>query len=122
MIERVYIAEAAKQLDYKTNKSFRSWCSKNDVAILFDKGCRKKYVLKPEFETAKMQETIKYLIQKYGVKELPRVLDAYANFRTEYIIALNEKTKDISYKQEYKQMGHHEKSMLAILTSQTPEL
>jgi len=61
MVERIYISELQKMLHYKDRRSVRKWCRNNGIKVYCDFGSNRQYVLKEEFETAKIK--IYYLLQ-----------------------------------------------------------
>ena len=70
MIEQISIQETAILLGYKDIRSAKRWCNNNGVKILSDFGSKKQYVIKEEFEEAKIRRAKIYLTQKYGDDKL----------------------------------------------------
>ena len=118
-VQRIYIKDAIVQLDYKDIRSFKKWCTKNDVGILSDNGSRRQYVVMEEFEAAKSRESVRYLSQKYGKDKLPDVLNSTMKFYSELITATEEARQVPN--QKYQPKGEHEKNFLSILTKTISE-
>lgn len=93
MIERIYIKELTEKLKCSDIRSVKRWCKKNQVALLSDNGCNKKYVIKAEFEARYMSESIKYIQEKYGKDHLLNFLNSSMKFFVEYQQAKEEKKK-----------------------------
>jgi len=118
-VQRIYVKDAIAQLDYKDMRSFRKWCTYNDVGILSDNGSRRQYVVAEEFEVAKSRASFKYLIQKYGKNNLPEVLNSSMKFYSELMTSTNQIKKETN--QKYLPAGEHEKNFLSILTKTISE-
>lgn len=112
--ERLYMSEIKTELKCKDRRSVHRWCRNNSVLILNDIGRNRLYVIKDEFESAKQEETIKHIIQKYGLEKLPEVLQAKMNFYSEYRTAFEEKNNN---HKKYLPQGEHEKNFFSILTN-----
>ena len=76
MIERLYIKDVAKELDLKDNRSVYRWCKNNGVGILSDLGCKRKYIIKAEFVSAKVKQMLKYVNTKYNNVNINEILNA----------------------------------------------
>jgi hypothetical protein len=119
MIERLYIKDVAKELDLKDNRSAYRWCKNNGVGILSDIGSKRKYVIKEEFESAKIKEMLKYLTRKYKNVDLKQILDAGVGL----YLQLNSNKEQQSYSHSiaqknkigYSPRGDNEKSFLSDL-------
>lgn len=66
-IARLTLRECARLLSYKDKRSARRWCINHAVAIFSDVGAKTPYVLKTEFEAARLHSLIPYLKNRYGV-------------------------------------------------------
>src|ERR1051325_1412952 len=115
-MERIYIREIMKFLNYKDRRSCRRWCGKNHVGILRDPGSNKLYVLKDEFEKALNKETERYLKEKYGK------IDFHGLFNSITVEMKNTNENRKKADSLYKPMGQHEKSFLTSLLNATTEL
>jgi hypothetical protein len=91
------------------------------VGILKDNGSKRRYVIKAEFEAARLREAIRYMKEKYGVEEFPDAMKAHVRFYTEYLEA-TEKSNSRIQRNDYRPSGENEKKFLAILTNKSPEL
>jgi hypothetical protein len=60
------LREAAVILQYKSIRSVYRFCRNNGVEIFADAGVRRKYLLKTEFDLARIRMTISYIKQAYG--------------------------------------------------------
>jgi len=76
MIEKLYIKDVAKELDLKDNRSAYRWCKNNGVGILTDIGCKRKYIIKAEFVSAKVKQMLKYVNTKYNEVDINEILNA----------------------------------------------
>ena len=113
MIERIYIKELTVLLSCRDIRSVKRWLGKNQVAMLSDFGCTRKYVIKAEFETKFMSQSIKYIQTKYGKDKLSELLNSSMKFFSEYQQAKYEKMKNYKPKEKYQ----HENRFLTILQS-----
>ena len=104
MNQTISIQEAALFLNYKDIRSVKRWCSNNGVKILSDNGSKRRYVIKEEFEEAKMRQTKMYLNQKYCDNKLP------------------EGKKEQGNEKNYRLSGDNEKRFLESLTENIHEL
>ena len=71
-MERMYLEELLEILKYRDSRSVRRWCFNNQVRILFDAGCKWRFVLKEEFEKALTritEETEKQISKRKRVKQ-----------------------------------------------------
>lgn len=91
-MERLYIQEIQKELQYRDRRSVRRWCRNNNVRLFSDVGSNKQYVLKDEFEIAKNRNSsMNFFSQK--------------------------KNKNTEKVMEYKPQGEYEKAFLSIFTN-----
>jgi hypothetical protein len=51
-MERLYLKELRDILKYRDLRSVHRWCFNNHVRVLFDAGCKWRYVLREDFEKA----------------------------------------------------------------------
>lgn len=112
MIERIYIREASENLRCST-RSFKRWCRNNDVGILKDGGSQKQYVIRAEFEKAKMRVPLLYLKEKYGADKVPDLLRICTDFQAELRRLLGGEKQT-----GYKPKGKYERDFLNKLQSQ----
>ena len=106
MIEFIFIKEVARELGSKDYRTVKRWCEKNGVGILSDFG-RKKYLIKAEFEAAKIKQAVNYIKEKYGSDKLPEYFNSLINFFS--------KNNNVEKENKYKLLGEHEKSFLNCL-------
>ena len=103
---RTYLKDAAKELGFSV-RTLLKWCIRNNVGILRDIGCKRRYVIKEEFELAKSRQAIKYLKEKYGKDEFPSVVQSFLNIQSEINSVKDEKIKKLSCP-NYAPTGKHE--------------
>lgn len=113
MIERIYIKELTVLLNCRDIRSVKRWLDKNQVAMLSDFGCTRKYIIKAEFEAKYMSQSIKYIQIKYGKDKLPEFLNSSMKFFSEYQQVKDEKMKNYKPKEKHQ----HESRFLTILQS-----
>lgn len=65
-ISRLTLADCARILNFKDKRSARRWCINHKVAVLIDVGAKTPYVLKTEFEAARLHSMIPHLKSNYG--------------------------------------------------------
>ena len=72
MADRLYIKDLQNELPYRDRRTLLKWCMNNGVGVFSDVGSNRLYVLKEEFEFAKMNQPVSYFKNKYGtdVKKL----------------------------------------------------
>lgn len=92
-LECLSLARVATLLGYKDLRSVHKWCRNHSVAILSDQGSRLKYVIKSEFEAARLQTIVKYLRTRYSERQLPKVLVAHQNGDVAFLLSLHKDTK-----------------------------
>jgi hypothetical protein len=122
MIERLYIKDVAKELDLKDNRSAYRWCKNNGVGILSDIGCKRKYIIKAEFISAKVKQMLKYVTTKYKDVDATEIFHA----DIQYYIQLQtiKEQQDTHHfhnpknKIEYSPRGDSEKNFLNSLSLQ----
>lgn len=68
MIERILFWDAAKAMGYSSYHGFKEWCNLNGVGLLRDKGSRRVYLIRQEFEFAANKEILSYLTSKYNLE------------------------------------------------------
>lgn len=116
MLSRIYISEIKKELQMKDNRTVNNWCENMGIKIFSDNGTTKKYILKFEYEKVKILQVIDYLIEKYGIENLPEELTSYLKVFTKNHIT-NKKTQP-----EYEPQFENEKRLLSIFTNLAPTL
>lgn len=81
------------------------------VQIFKDKGCKRPYAIRDEYEMVKNHQIIKYIEQKYGtdnsIKQIDKLIE-YSKLKT----SLNNKNKS-----QYIPQYENEKIMLSIFTN-----
>lgn len=68
MFTRIYISEIQLELHYNDRRSVLKWCRNMGVKLFSDKGCKKQYAIKDEYEVIKNYKMSEYLKQKYGTE------------------------------------------------------
>ncbi len=112
---RLTIREVADTLKYKSTKSAHRWCGNNQVKVFSDLGTRRKYVLKTDFDLARLHVTISHVKRTYGESHWRTALKAYLNDNMLDLIVIKQGTKSESESQAKK--GKHEKKFLTELNS-----
>ena len=119
MIEKLYIKDVAKELDLKDNRSVKRWLKNSGIGILCDIGCKRKYVIKEEFESAKIKEMLNYLTKKYKNVDLKQIFDAgvglYLQLNSNKEQKLSSQSKAQYNKTEYTPKGDSERFFLKSL-------
>src|SRR5271163_1755251 len=92
MIERIYISEIQKELNYRTRKSVRRWCRNNFVLLRSDIGSNRQFAILDEFENAKDKNCY----------SIPQSVNSRRRFYSG-----NKKMKQDAI--DYKPIGDHEK-------------
>jgi len=108
-MERLYIKEIQKELPFRDRRTLKKWCRNNGVGIFSDIGSNRLFVLRAEFEAAKMKQPLKYIKEKYGEDKLPDTFHSLFNFFNE-----NNNTGNVI---RYKPQGEHEIKFLSDLQS-----
>jgi hypothetical protein len=122
MNEIIYVNEAGKLLNYKDCRSVEKWCFQNNVKIFLEEGSRRKYLIRLQFEYARLKKFIQYLKEKYKDKWL-QVFKVHMTMDIVGFLELEENGK-INFRKnvQYQPQGEHEKSFLAILSTNIHEL
>ena len=107
MIERLYIQEIQKELPFRDRRTLKKWCRNNGVGIFTDLGSNRLFVIKAEFEAAKMNQVISYIKQKYGEDKLPEYFNSLTIFFS--------KSNNTEKANEYKPLGEYENKFLNCL-------
>jgi len=97
--ERLYIEEIQTVLPYRDPRSVKRWCDKNHVRILSDRGTKKRFVLKEEFE-----------------KEIERNNRGESSGNHSAVRVMKKK-KNTDLARNYKPQGENENKILSIFTS-----
>lgn len=106
-MERLYIQDIQKELPFRDRRTLKKWCHNNGVGVFTDLGSNRLFVIKAEFEAAKMNQVIDYIKEKYGEDTLPE----YFNSLTIFFSGNN----NVAKADEYKPLGEHEKKFLNCL-------
>lgn len=118
----MYLREAALQLKRKDNRSVERWCNRHTVKIFYDDPSRKKYIIRAEFEIARLKKIILFLKIKYKDKWF----EAFKNLVNSNVFEfakLDDSVSSTPIKPNgYAPKGNHEKSFLSRLTEQIDEL
>jgi hypothetical protein len=64
--EITYVKELSRLLNLKDLRSVKRWCRMNGVTILKDHGCRSSYVMRSDYESARMRAFIQILKNRHG--------------------------------------------------------
>lgn len=65
MLSTLTLKEAGHFLKVKDMRSVKKWCSMKGVKIFTDEETRKKYLIRTEFENARMEKLIQYFKSRY---------------------------------------------------------
>jgi hypothetical protein len=119
MIEKLYIKDVAKELDLKDNRSVYRWCKNNGVGILSDIGCKRKYIIKAEFISAKVKQMLKYVNTKYNEIDVNELLNADIQYYLQLQTIKEQQNTNHFHHQNnkigYSPRGDNEKSFLSDL-------
>jgi hypothetical protein len=118
----IYLKEAAEKLNV-TIRTLKRWCVLMKVEIFSDDGCKKKYLIRVQFERARLRKIVDYLKREYKEKWMES-FKAHMNLNLLEVIEMEENFKlNLKGKiEEYKPMGEHEKLFLTRLTKLMTEL
>jgi len=116
MTELLNINEIKNDFQYRDLRSVIRWCKNNNVHILSYVGTYKKFVLKDEYEKAKMETVIGYVRNKYGEEAL------YKIFNPETIFFGSGEKINITTDKTYVPQGQHESEIWSILQNLNREL
>ena len=67
-MERLSISQVCDLLGFKDARTVEKWCNNHGVVVLSDTGTKTRYVLKVEFEAARLKALIGHLKVKHGKK------------------------------------------------------
>jgi len=123
MIQTISIQEAAGLLKVKDTRSVGKFCKVNGVPIFSEESSKKKYIIRTQFEYARLKKFIQYLKMKYKEEWLD-AFKAYMSMNIINVAGIEEKDKInfILTKDHYKPQGQHEISFLNSLTENIHEL
>ena len=65
-VDKIPVAQAAREIGYKDMRAFKRWCEKHGVTILDN--LKPHHVVRVQFELAKDKKLIQVLKDKYGDK------------------------------------------------------
>lgn len=82
------LREVARLLSFKDVRSVKRWCRCNNVGILSDVSSKSSYVIKSEYEAARLGSVIAYLKTRYGA-DWQHALSAYQSGDSGQIVCLN---------------------------------
>jgi hypothetical protein len=105
VIETISIKEAGTILKYKDARSVIKWCASNDVPI--HNSGQKKYVIKMQFELARLKSFIQSLKEQFGENWLD-AFQKYTSMNIFQVIQLEEKENRLLKREHYKPMGREE--------------
>ena len=112
------LKELKQQLHFTDMRSVKRYCLLNGIAILKDNGCRSLYVMRSDYEAARMREFIKMLKKRHG-KDWLKAYQAHVNFDIELLMCLQysgRKGHCNSHKDKLlSNAGNNEKRFLAVL-------
>ena len=112
---RISLQDAGVILGYSSLRSVRRWCKLQGLEIFSYPKSRKKFVLKPEFETALLQIAIPHLKSRYGESGWQAVMEALITHDEIAIVRLAN-NKDIQNSVTLPR-GHHAATFLSELTA-----
>ena len=119
----ITIKEAAILLNYKDVRSVLRWCEKKGVEVFSEEGSHKKYIIRLQFEYARLNKFIESLKLKFKDNWID-VFKKYTSMNVTDVIEIEEMEKVIPAKNvlSYKPKGKHEMNFLSKLQKITPEL
>lgn len=120
-MEIILLKEVCRILHLKDIRSVINWCKKHNVQVFSELGRKSAYVIKMQFESARLRNVIIHLKEKYK-DNWTQVFNAIqSNNLSQYLMieSSNEKPQVTS---NYQPSGDNEKSFLSILQNETSEL
>ncbi len=111
----ITMSEAAKLLSRKDARSVQRWCDKNNVKIFSEDGTNHKYLLRFEFDHARLKKIIEYLKEKYKENWL-QAFAVYKSMNIPDVAEMEEVGKRFISPQKEK-LSENEKQILSRLTS-----
>ncbi len=118
VIATILLSEVASALHYKDLRSVRKWCARNGVEV-YDDGCNRKYLVKLQFEQARLKKFIRRLKQQHG-RQWQDVFEAYAGNDLLRLSELDSVETSERIQNDWRRpMGEHERRFLSALTELT---
>lgn len=90
-MELLKISEVAKILGYHDLRSVKKWCKINGVGIITQFGSKSQFVIKDEFEAARMKPVKKYISEKYGTDNISEAISSFLKFTSQYQTAISKR-------------------------------
>ncbi len=118
-IHTIYVKDLAHLLGVTDLRTAKRWCRLNSVAILTDRGRRVSYVVRSEYEAARLSAFIKLLKNRHG-KDWFIAFHAHVDFNIELLStmhATNGKKQSGRSFESLDNTGKHEQRFLESLTS-----
>jgi len=120
-MEILFLKEIAHILYFKDYRSVIKWCSNNGVKVFTDSNFKRKYVLKLQFESARLKNIICHLKATYK-ENWTHVFNAIQTNDLAKYIKFEGNTLVSKTNSNYKPSGNHEQNFLSILQNETSEL
>lgn len=122
MNETITLKEAGKALGYKDTRSAIKWCEANQVMVFSEVGTKRKYIIRTQFQYARMKQFINYLKVRYKGQWLD-AFQSYSSMNITRVVELEEMGKvTFSITDKYKPKGNKEKSFLKVLSKEINEI
>ena len=120
MTDIITIQEAASLLDYKDCRSVEAWCVRNGVVLMSDGG-KKRYMLRMQFEAARLKKFIEHLKVRYKQNWL-HAFETYTSMNITQVVTLEEAGSMRTIHSNYKPNGQAEKDCLEQFTKKLSTL
>jgi hypothetical protein len=118
----IFLREVADILEYKDKRSAEKWCKENGVEIFCDKETSRKYIIRIQFQYARLKKFISFLRREYKESWF-EAFQAYMKENILHIVEFEEiKCKPSAKASTYQPVGEHEITFLASLSKQINEL
>lgn len=114
------LKEAAILLGYKDTRPVEKWCKKKDLEVFIDAGNNEKYIIRMQFEYARLKEFIQYLKKKHKEKWLD-AFKIYTEMNFIKVIEIEEMVNQDTHGIDYQPRGKKEKNFLATLLNIRPK-
>lgn len=120
-MEIIFIQEILPLLKYKDVRAVLKWCERNAVTIFSDGTDKRKYVIKLQFESARLKNIICHLKATYK-ENWTHVFNAIQTNDLAKYIKFEGNTFVSQTTNNYTPSGNHEQNFLSILQNETSEL
>lgn len=92
-----HVKELKQLLRLRDLRSVKRWCTLNGVVIMKDRGSRFSYVMRSEFEAARMRQFTKSLQERHG-KDWIDAYHAHVDFNIETLSAIQDASRNFPSK------------------------